>query len=153
MMWNWQQDDWPEFSWDRHKLNRAEALFTEGAGVVIGASKHLSVEERNSLTIELMSHEAVDTSAIEGEPLDRDSVQSSIRRHLGLHTDHRRASPAEAGIAEMMVDLYERAAAPLTEAVLFHWHQLTRLESWSCTGRVSVATPCSSVGSSRATGS
>ena len=124
MMWNWQQDAWPEFSWDRHRLTRAEALFAEGAGVVIGASKHLSVEELNSLTIELMSHEAVDTSAIEGEPLDRDSVQSSIRRHLGLQTDHRRASPAEAGIAEMMVDLYERSAAPLTEGVLFQWHRL-----------------------------
>ncbi|EGF94119.1 Fic family protein [Brevundimonas diminuta] len=124
MMWNWKQDAWPEFSWDQHRLTRAEALFAEGAGVVIGASKHLSVEERNSLTIELMSHEAVDTSAIEGEPLDRDSVQSSIRRHLGLQTDHRRASPAEAGIAEMMVDLYERSAAPLTEGVLFHWHRL-----------------------------
>lgn len=123
-MWNWQQDAWPEFSWDRHKLARAEALFAEGAGVVVGASKHLSADERNSLSIELMSHEAVDTSAIEGEPLDRDSVQSSIRRRLGLTSDHRRASPAEAGIAEMMVDLYGQSAAPLTEATLFHWHRL-----------------------------
>ncbi|WP_372706413.1 Fic family protein [Brevundimonas sp.] len=123
-MWNWQQQAWPEFRWDQRKLMRAEALFAEGAGVVVGASKHLSVDERASLTIELMSHEAVDTSAIEGEPLDRDSVQSSIRRHLGLHSDHRRASPAEAGIAEMMVDLYEQSAAPLAEAVLFRWHRL-----------------------------
>ena len=123
-MWNWRQDDWPEFNWDQTKLIRAEALFAEGAGVVIGASRHLSVEERSSLSIELMSHEAVDTSAIEGEPLDRDSVQSSIRRHLGLAGDHRRASPAEAGIAEMMVDLYEQSAAPLTEDTLFRWHRL-----------------------------
>lgn len=123
-MWNWRQDAWPEFSWDQTKLIRAEALFAEGAGVVIGVSRHLNLEERSSLSIELMSHEAVDTSAIEGEPLDRDSVQSSIRRHLGLHGDHRRASPAEAGIAEMMVDLYEQSAAPLTEATLFRWHGL-----------------------------
>lgn len=123
-MWNWQQDAWPVFRWDQAKLQRAEALFAEGAGVVIGASKHLSDEARSGLSIELMSHEAVDTSAIEGEPLDRDSVQSSIRRHLGLRGDARRASPAEAGIAEMMVDLYEQPAAPLTEAVLFRWHRL-----------------------------
>lgn len=56
--------------------------------------------------------------------MDRDSIQSSIRKHLGLHTDHRRASPAEAGIAGMMVDLYEQSASPLTEATLFHWHRL-----------------------------
>uniref|UniRef100_B0T412 Filamentation induced by cAMP protein Fic n=1 Tax=Caulobacter sp. (strain K31) TaxID=366602 RepID=B0T412_CAUSK len=124
MTWNWQQDAWPEFSWDQRKLARAEALFTEGAGVVIGLSSRLSPDERSGLSIELMSHEAVDTSAIEGEPLDRDSVQSSIRRHLGPGGDHRRASPAEAGIAQMMVDLYEEAPAPLTEATLFNWHRL-----------------------------
>lgn len=124
MTWNWQQDAWPEFTWDQRKLVRAEALFIESAGVLIGTSRHLDATERNALTIELMSHEAVDTSAIEGEPLDRDSVQSSIRRHLGLAGDHRRASPAEAGIAEMMVDLYEQASVPLTEAILFRWHQL-----------------------------
>ncbi len=124
MTWNWQQDAWPEFAWDPRKLARAEALFTEGAGVVIGLSRRLSADERASLSIELMSHEAVDTSAIEGEPLDRDSVQSSIRRHLGLEGDHRRTSPAEVGIAQMMVDLYEQAAAPLTEATLFNWHRL-----------------------------
>jgi Fic family protein len=124
MTWNWQQDAWPEFIWDQRKLVRAEALFIESAGVLIGASKHLDATERDALSIELMSHEAVDTSAIEGEPLDRDSVQSSIRRHLGLAGDHRRASPAEAGIAEMMVDLYEQASVPLTEATLFRWHQL-----------------------------
>jgi len=124
MTWNWQQEDWPEFTWDQRRLARAEALFVESAGVLVGASRHLDPTERNALTIELMSHEAVDTSAIEGEPLDRDSVQSSIRRHLGLAGDHRRASPAEAGIAEMMVDLYEQASVPLTEATLFRWHKL-----------------------------
>lgn len=124
MTWNWQQEAWPQFTWDQRKLVRAEALFIESAGVLIGTSKHLDATERKLLTIELMSHEAVDTSAIEGEPLDRDSVQSSIRRHLGLGSDHRRASPAEAGIAEMMVDLYEQASVPLTEATLFRWHQL-----------------------------
>jgi hypothetical protein len=59
-----------------------------------------------------MSHEAVDTSAIEGEPLDRGGVQSFILRQLGFSSDHRRALPAEAGIAQMMVDLYEQASSP-----------------------------------------
>jgi Fic family protein len=70
-----------------------------------------------------MSIEALDTSAIEGETLDRDSVQSSIRRHLGLAGDHRRAKPAEAGIAEMMVDLYGQVSTPLDEATLHRWHR------------------------------
>jgi Fic family protein len=124
MSWNWQQRDWPHFSWSERKLVRAEALFIEGAGVAIGASKHLDAPDRESLNIELMSLEAVDTTAIEGEALDRDSVQSSIRKQLGLVGDRRRVGPAEAGIAEVMVDLYGQVRAPLGETSLHRWHRL-----------------------------
>lgn len=123
MTWNWQQEDWPNFVWDARKLTRAEALFSEGAGVVIGASKHLAADEQQALSIDMMSHEAVDTSAIEGERLDRDSVQSSIRRHFGM-ASHRRSNPAEAGIADMMVDLYQHVSDPVSEAVLWNWHRM-----------------------------
>jgi Fic family protein len=124
MRWNWQQEDWPDFLWDAPRLQKAETLFLEGAGIAIGVSKHLGEADRGALSVELMSHEAIDTSAIEGEALDRDSVQSSIRRHLGLASDQRRAKPAEAGIAEMMVDLYERVGEPLHESTLHQWHRL-----------------------------
>lgn len=124
MSWNWQQKDWPRFWWNERKLVRAEALFAEGAGVAIGASKHLDAADRENLDIELMSLEAVDTSAIEGEALDRDSVQSSIRRNLGLDGDRRRAGPAEVGIAEVMVDLYGHVHAPLVQTTLHRWHRL-----------------------------
>ena len=124
MVWNWQQEEWPRFDWDARRLARAEAMFLEGAGVVIGVSRHLDSEQRQGLSIELMSHEAMDTSAIEGEALDRDSIQSSLRRHLGLDGGRRRVKPAEAGIAEMTVDLYEDVASPLTEAILHRWHRL-----------------------------
>lgn len=124
MRWNWQQDRWPTFSWDALRLQKAEALFLEGAGIAIGVSKHLGEGDQASLRVELMSLEAIDTSAIEGEALDRDSIQSSIRRHLGLASDQRRIKPAEAGIAEMMVDLYERVREPLNERTLHQWHRL-----------------------------
>ena len=124
MEWNWQQKEWPRFSWDEHKLRKAEALFVEGAGIAIGVSKHLNQTERGNLSVELMSHEAIDTSAIEGETLDRDSVQSSIRKHLGLASDQRKIKPAEAGIAGVMVDLYEHVKDPLNEAALQRWHRL-----------------------------
>src|SRR5947199_7996566 len=72
-----------------------------------------------------MSTEAVTTSEIEGEILDRASVQSSLRKQLGLATDERRVRPAERGIAEMMVELYRSFADPLSEEMLFHWHRMT----------------------------
>lgn len=123
MIWNWQQENWPNFSWDERKLVTIEAAFIEGAGVTIGASKHLGAADRQSLSIEILTHEAVDTSAIEGEHLDRGSVQSSIQRQLGVAADHRRVTPTEAGIAEMMVDLYRHLAAPLSEETIMGWHR------------------------------
>ena len=111
----------PNFVWEEDKLARAEILFAENAGIAIGTTQHLDDDSRETLTIEIMSGEACDTSMIEGEALDRNSVQSSIRRHLGLKAD-RRARPAEAGIAEMMVDLYHNLTAPLDHATLFGWH-------------------------------
>ncbi len=124
MKWNWQHSDWPDFSWKKSLLTKAEELFLLGAGVFVGTVKHLAAEDRNQLTVELMSTEAVTTSEIEGEILDRDSVQSSIRRQLGLSADHRKVKPAEHGIAEMMVDLYRSYASPLLDHGLFAWHRM-----------------------------
>ena len=124
MAWNWQQPDWPRFSWDADRLAKAEELFLVGGGVILGAVAHLDDESRDQITVHAMSEEAVTSSEIEGEVLDRDSVQSSIRRQLGLSTEARRGSPAEQGIAEMMVNLYREYEKPLDEATLCSWHQM-----------------------------
>ena len=93
-----------------------------GCGVVLGSISHLDGKTRDSLIVEAMSDEAVSSSQIEGEVLNRDSVQSSIRRQLGMSADSRRASPAEQGIAEMMVDLYRESEKSLDKATLCSWH-------------------------------
>jgi Fic family protein len=85
---------------------------------------HVAEDEKRSLVVDLIADEAFQTSEIEGEILSRDSLQSSIRRQFGLATDNRKIPPAEAGIAEMMVQLYRSFAAPLTDEVLFEWHRL-----------------------------
>jgi Fic family protein len=124
MTWNWQLPDWPDFTWDKVRLALAEQQFLVGGGVLLGTVKHLGEEERNQLTVEAMSTEAVTTSEIEGEILDRASVQSSIQRQLGLAADDRRVAPKEQGTAEMMVDLYRTFSAPLWEEMLFGWHRM-----------------------------
>ncbi len=127
MAWNWEQSGWPEFVWDEGALAVFEARFLKGAGVLQGALRHVGEGEQAALTVELISSEAVKTSEIEGELLDRNSVQSSIRRQLGLATDNLRLTPAEQGIAEMMVDLYRTHAAPLSHETLFRWHLMLSL--------------------------
>jgi len=124
MTWNWEKPDWPSFQWDRARLEAAEKQFLLSGGVFIGTVKHLGKEERDQLTIDTMSTEALTTSEIEGEILDRASVQSSLRKQLGLATDQRRVRPAERGIAEMMVDLYRSFTEPLSSEVLLRWHRM-----------------------------
>jgi Fic family protein len=124
MAWNWQQPNWPHFIWDNDRLALAEQQFLVRGGVLLGTVKHLGEEERNQLTVEAISTEAMTTSEIEGEILDRASVQSSIQRQLGLADDKRRVAPREQGVAEMMVDLYRTFSAPLSEKMIFAWHRM-----------------------------
>jgi Fic family protein len=124
MRWNWQQPDWPNVSWQPAQLRAAEDRFRLDAGIFGGAAMHLGAGDREHLTVESLSVEAMTTSEIEGEILDRASVQSSIRRQLGLTADPRRAGPAEQGIAETMVDLHRSFASPLTDDMLFGWHRM-----------------------------
>jgi len=102
----------------------AEQHFLRKGGLLSGAVKHLGPDHREQLTVEAISTEAVTTSEIEGEILDRESVQSSVRRELGLQTNKKRPKPAEQGIAKMTVNLYRSFAAPLSNEMLFAWHRL-----------------------------
>lgn len=124
MKWNWQQKDWPEFSFDGEALADLEAKFLHQSGILIGALKSFSDDDKRAMTIEIITDEALTTSAIEGEILDRDSVQSSIARNFGINTRQRNVPPAEKGIAEMMVDLYRNYNAPLSHEMLFSWHTM-----------------------------
>jgi hypothetical protein len=89
MRWNWQLPDWPDFQYDASRIRAAEERFLKGAGVVVGSLHHLDSDARLGFTIELISQEMVDSSAIEGEVLDRASVQSSLARQLGFASDIR----------------------------------------------------------------
>jgi len=123
MIWNWQQADWPHFTYDHKALEGLEAQFLRNAGESLGAFKHVSEGDKNRLKVELISEEALKTSKIEGEILDRDSLQSSIGKQFGIQNDNRRIPPAEQGVAAMMVDLYRRFDTPLSHKTLFEWHR------------------------------
>ena len=123
MYWNWEKPDWPDFTWKDARLTAAEKRFRTGGGVFLGSIRHIVGQERRLLLVEAMSTESATTSAIEGEVLDRASVQSSIQRQLGLKTDPKRVRPSEEGVAEMMVDLYRTSAKPLSDQMLYGWHR------------------------------
>ena len=124
MAWNWQITGWPEFRYDEAALAPLEQRFLLSSGEVLGAFHHVCPTERDQLRIDLLSDEAIKTSAIAGEMLDRLSVQSSLRWHLGLEPDSYPNKPREQGVAEMMVDVYATYAAALGHDTLFWWHEM-----------------------------
>lgn len=124
MAWNWEFKHWPNFTYNASAFAEQERIFLHKAGTLHGSLKHISDDDNAALRIQLMSEEAYKTSEIEGEILNRDSLQSSIRKHFGLKTDNRRIAPAEQGVAEMLVDLYKTYDTPLSESQLFNWHSM-----------------------------
>ena len=74
MTWNRQQPDWVNWSFDARELEELEQQFLLGSGRLMGAWQHL----KDQLKVSLLSDEAMKSSEIEGEFLDRDSVQSSV---------------------------------------------------------------------------
>jgi len=122
--WNWQQKDWPKFTYNVDSINAMERDFLQKTGVSFGISKHIASEKKNDLIVTLISNEALKTSEIEGEILDRDSLQSSIKRYFGFKSLPTHSHPAENGIAEMMIDLYHHYDAPLSHEILYSWHDM-----------------------------
>lgn len=124
MHWNWTQSGWPDFTYDRAALDALERRFLLASGEVLGAVRHVVQGDRERLQIELLSEEAMRTSAIEGEMLDRLSVQSSLRRQLGLDLDAYPEKPREQGVSAMMVDVYASFQIPLDHQTLSNWHRM-----------------------------
>lgn len=86
-MWIWQQQDWPKFRYDEKAIRMLEDTYLHQSGLFQGTLRHLSQENKTELIIDLISDEALKTSEIEGEFLNRDSLQSLIRKHFGLHSE------------------------------------------------------------------
>lgn len=123
-IWNWQRSDWPRFTYDSKVLETAEQTFLHNSGVLFGAYRHLTENNQSQLKIELISTEALKTSEIEGEYLDRNSLQSSIRQHFGLGKSRQQMRTAETGIADLMMDLYKNYNKKLSHQMLYRWHSM-----------------------------
>ena len=124
MKWTWQLDNWPNFEFDIESIQNFETEYLKNSGKLFGATIHLDEEQKEQIKINLLTEEAYSTSFIEGEILNRDSVQSSIRKHLGIKAVVNKSHPRENGISEMLVDLYFNFKKTLTHKMLFDWHEM-----------------------------
>jgi len=125
MIYNWQQPDWPDFRYDVSKVEDMLFKFTELSGHVGGILKALPEAVQLEAVLDMMVAEAIKTSEIEGEYLNRQDVVSSIRNNLGLNqTPEATKDKMAQGAGELMADARKTYADALTAEKLFQWHTM-----------------------------
>ncbi len=118
-----EKPEWPHFEWDSEALAAPLAAVRHREGKHLGRMEALGFNLRAEANLEVLTSEAVTSSAIEGETLNPEEVRSSIALRLGLDAAGLpKAGRKVEGVVEMTLDAVENFEAPLTADRLFGWH-------------------------------
>lgn len=124
MKWNWELPNWPNFGFDSKKIATQEKQFLLRAGESGAFLTNINSEDKKQFIVEILSMEGAESSKIEGEILNRESLQSSIKQHFGLKDSKKKGPSKELGMAKLLCDVYETFSAPLTHEMLHRWHSM-----------------------------
>lgn len=124
MTWIWQQPDWPDFRYDQRALDDRELKFRLKSERLAGSFDALPMASQENATIDLMLSEAIKTSAIEGEALDRESVRSSLLSLITSDTLPINSDQKAAGAAMLLVDVRKNWQIPLAHDLLGRWQSM-----------------------------
>ena len=123
MIYNWQKPEWPNFTYSLENVEDLLFDYVSRAGQLEGYLEGLDREEQVEAVIQTMVAEAIKSSEIEGEYLEREDVKSSVRNNLGLNVPNEVVSDQRAtGMAALLTDVRETFSEPLTQEKLFAWH-------------------------------
>jgi len=119
----WQQTDWPDFTWDISFIEPMLNSVQERQARLLGKLEALGFDLQKQTALESMTEDVVRSSEIEGELLNRDSVRSSIARHLGVNLPSAGGSDHYTeGVVQVAVDAVKNCQAPLDKERLCNWH-------------------------------
>jgi len=124
MPWNWELPEWPKFQYDPTQIIELEKQFLIGVGSSSAYLKCIEESDYNRFVVEILSSEGLESSKIEGEILERESLQSSIRQHFGLKQDEKVEVNKESRMADLLLNVYETFDDPLTHEMLWEWHSI-----------------------------
>ena len=124
MRWIWQQPGWPDFRYDKSALEDRELAFRISSERLAGSFDALPMASREDATVDLMLSEAIKTSAIEGEDLDRESVRSSLLSLITSDTLPANSDQKAAGAASLLVDVRKNWQTSLTHDLLGKWQSM-----------------------------
>lgn len=119
LKWIWESSNFPNFTYDNVNLESLTYKF----GQLKMVENFMNQSDSNELLLEVLLDEAIATSAIEGEMLQRSSVRSSINKllKLGLEDDYSYTVQSD-NLVEILIDAKSNKE-PLTKKRLFAWHK------------------------------
>lgn len=120
--WIWQQANWPHFSFHADQLLSDLSEASKKIGMLETISQSISEQESTAALERVLSDDALETTAIEGETLRRSSVRSSIRRKLGLPIEQDDKDDRTDGLIAMLFDARNQIQEPLTTTRMQGWH-------------------------------
>lgn len=114
----WQKKFWPTFTWKTEEIMPSLLEARKAQGYILGQANFFELKELGELIVE----EAITTSAIEGEKLDKNSVRSSVARRLGLPTAGLpETDKISENLVELLIDATTNYSTKLTKERLWGW--------------------------------
>lgn len=115
--------DWPDFRWNQNQLNELLTKIRFQQGRLLGRFQGLGFVLQEEALLRTLTEEAIKTSEIEGENLNKEQVRSSVARRLGIEIGGLVTSTRDVdGIVELMIDATQNFGEGLTKERLFGWH-------------------------------
>ncbi len=138
--WIWEQENYPDFTYDLKKLEGLMQKISFEQGYLIAMSNFMSEDNITQSQLEALENEAISTSAIEGERLNRDSVKASIKRKLGFeNVDNNKIDESTDYLIEVLIDANTNYEKDLTQERLFGWHNALFPRGYSGFVKINVA--------------
>jgi len=123
MPYIWQQENWPNLTWNTERLSSLLARASREQGRLLGKMEGLGFDLRSEAHLCTLTDDVMKSSEIEGENLPHNQVRSSIARRLGMDISGLvPASRDVEGVVEMMTDATQNYATRLDRDRLFAWH-------------------------------
>lgn len=121
--WIWQTPAWPPMAFDAGEIGTSLNRARSELGRLLGKAEAVGATDLSLTERDIWAHDAVATSAIEGETLNLDAVRSSIARRLGIATAFAAAMPRNVeGLLDLMEDAATNWNTELTAERLCTWH-------------------------------
>jgi Fic family protein len=138
--WIWQQDDYPNFTYDLKKIEHLIAQISMEQGYLVALTQTMNKNSIIQNQFDALLNEAISTAAIEGEILNRDSVKASIAKKFGLdEIDHKKFDEKTNNLIGILVDANTNYNKDLTIERLFGWHNALFPKGFSGLNKINTA--------------